>query len=144
MDAHMLNDDLVRNLIALGLLSAEGFPAAQVNVEAKTGDYTITDLDPSDTIFTNRGAAGAVIFTLPAPSVARKGRRYRFVGVAGQNITVKTATADTLITKNDLTADSLAASTANELIGGVMEAVCDGTSWIVFGAAVGHTFTVAT
>jgi hypothetical protein len=114
-------------------------------VVAKTADYTIKPpMDSPGTVFTNRGASGAVIFTLPAPGENVKGYWYRFVGHAGQNITVKTATVDTLVTKNDAAADSVALSTAGELIGGVMEAYCDGTSWFVYGISVGHTFTVAT
>ena len=114
-------------------------------VVAKTADYTINPtLDRPGTTFTNRGAAGTVIFTLPAPSLALTGWWYRFKGHAGQAITVATATADTLVTKNDAAADSLSSSTAGELIGAEMEAFCDGTSWFAAGIAVGITYTVAT
>lgn len=114
-------------------------------VVAKTADYTIKPpMDAPGTTFTNRGASGAVIFTLPAPGENVKGYWYRFVSHAAQDVTVKTATADTLVTKNDAAADSVAASTTNEEIGAVIEAFCDGTSWFVYGLSVGHTFTVAT
>lgn len=114
-------------------------------VIAKTADYTINPtLDRPGTTFTNRGAAGAVNFTLPAPGAGVKGWWYRFKGHADQTITVTTLTADTLVTFNDQTADSLAASTGGQKIGAEMEAFCDGTSWFVSGVAVGHTYTVAT
>jgi len=114
-------------------------------VVAKTADYTINPtLDRPGTTFTNRGATGAVIFTLPAPNLALTGWWYRFRGHADQDITVKTATVDTLVTKNDAAADSVAASTSGEKIGSEMEAFCDGTSWFVSGVAVGITYTVAT
>jgi len=145
----LTQDDIVKYLINRGILDAAG--GIKMNVKAKTADYTIVSADdPSGTVFTNRGASGAVVFTLPAPSQALEGVFYDFVGVAGHHITVKTATADTLIAYNDATADSIATSTAGELIGVAMRAVCDGTSWIAFGMAVGAggataaTYTIAT
>lgn len=140
--------DRVRELAAWGILDPSG--GGLRRVIAKTADYTIVDPftagggDASGTIFTNRGAAGAVIWTLPAPVPRLAGCTYEFLGVAGQNQTIRTATVDTLIGKNDLTADSVAMSTAGELIGAHARAVCDGTSWVVYGDAVGHTFTLAT
>ena len=117
------------------------FPA----VVAKTADYTILPpMDRDGTLFTNRGATGAVIFTLPAPGSALKGYAYHFLSIADYDVTVKTATADTLITFNDATADSVAAGTSSQKIGARIIAVCDGTSWIVYGVAVSHTYTVAT
>lgn len=141
-----ITDDAIAYLIKQGLLDAAGgwkFP----EVKAKTADYTIvTGTDPSGTLFTNRGAAGTVIFTLPAPSAAIKGVFYSFAAVvAAQTVTVKTATVDTLITFNDLTADSVSLQTSGEIIGGMLRAICDGTSWIVFGdSGAAHTYTVAT
>lgn len=143
------NDDMIKYLISIGWLDA----AAGVKhfIKAKTADYTIvTGTDASGTVFTNRGAAGAVIFTLPAPAQAIAGVFYEFLAVAAQNVTVKTATVDTLITFNDLTADSITLSTAGEIIGGAIRLICDGTSWIAYGTAVGaggataQTYTIAT
>lgn len=107
---------------------------------AKTAAYTVTAAE-NGTTFTNRGASGAVTFTLPAPFT---NARYRFVGHADQTITVAADVVDTLVTKNDAAADSLAMSTIGEKIGGVIEVFSDGTSWYAYGASVGHTFTVAT
>ncbi len=117
-----------------------------VDIVAKTADYTVTEAD-NNTLFTNRGAAGAVIFTLP--TTAKKGLRYGFHLVAGQNLTVTAGTADTMISFNDAAADSVAFSTVAELIGGHFEVIGDGTSWIVipsvFGlGATAQTVTTAT
>lgn len=140
------NFDDVRLLASLNLFDATKGRLFQdpFTVSAKTANYTILPSDPCGTLFTNRGAAGAVTFTLPAPTAVPAGQWYLFAGIAGQNILVATATADTLVTKNDAAADSVAMSTAGELIGGAMLAFCDGTAWVVIGIAVGHTFTVAT
>lgn len=142
----LTDDVLVTKLLASrGLVSATtGLLTPIVNVLAKTADYTILGTEGTGTVFTTRGAAGAVIFTLPAPSLLLKGTRYRFKNVVDQNMSVKTATADTLITFNDLTADSLDASTVGQKIGAEIEAFCDGTSWFASGVSVGHTFTVVT
>lgn len=94
---------------------------------AKTADYTVLDSD-NGTIFTNSGAAGAVIFTLPA--TAKRGLEFTFNVVADQSVTVTAGTADTLIAFNDLAADSIAFSTAAEKIGGTIRIVGDGSKWI--------------
>jgi len=113
------------------------------SVVAKTTDYTVTAAD-HDTLFTTRGAAGAVNFTLPTTALA--GLRYRFIAVADQNLTVTAGTADTMVTANDAAADSVAFSTSSEKIGGSFEVFGDGTSWLVVTHIPqdGHTITVAT
>jgi hypothetical protein len=117
---------------------------------AKTASYTIKPpLDAPGTVFTNAGAAGAVTFTLPTPNKGLLGHWYRFLGVADQDIVVAAPVVDTLLTKNDAAADSLAASTSGEKIGACIEAECIQTSagvyrWAAYGIAVGHTYTVAT
>lgn len=138
-----VTDDVVKYLIKQGFLDAAG--GYRKTVKAKTADYTIVSTtDPSGTIFTNRGAAGAVIFTLPAPSRALEGVWYEFLGLADQNFLVKTATVDTLVVVNDAAADSLSVETSSHKIGAHMLAVCDGVAWIAYGDSVGDTFTVAT
>lgn len=143
----LTNDNLVRLLVKLGLANADGFLNSARPVVSKTASYTILPTDQG-TDWNNAGASGAVTFTLPAPSPALLGVRHRFMGVADQNIIVATATADTLITKHDAAADSIALQTSSEKIGGVIEAICinnGGTyQWLAFGASVGHTFTVVT
>lgn len=119
------------------------------HVQAKTADYTVLETD-NDVIFTNRGAGGAVNFTLPA--TAKLGLRYRFFVVADQTVTITAGTADTMIVYNDAAADSIALSTASNKIGGGFEVIGDGTGWMVFfypgqtsdGTATGQRVTVAT
>jgi hypothetical protein len=142
----LTTDDVVKYLIAMRVLDAAG--GILLNITPKTGNYTIvTGTNPSGTIFTNRGAAGTITFTLPAPSQSIAGTFYEFVTVVAQIITVATATADTLITDNDAAADSLS-TTAR--IGVKLRLECDGTSWIatlasgVPAGAFAQTGTVAT
>lgn len=100
------------------------------DVVAKTADYTVVAGD-NNRIFTNQGAAGAVVFTLPAIA---KGLRFRFYAEASQNVTITAATADTMVTFNDAAADSIALSTANKIIGGGWEiyANANASKWLVF------------
>jgi hypothetical protein len=60
-----------------------------------------------------------------------------------QDLIVAPATADTLITFNELDADSVAMSTAGGEIGALLKVINDGTSWIAIGETVGVTYTVA-
>lgn len=123
------------------------FRSARRQVVAKTASYTVT-LDDAGTLFTNRGAAGAVTFTLPAAARAT-GIEYMFVAVANQNLIVSDGGVDSIVAINDAAADSVAFQTASEIIGGGFRVISDGTSWLVFpsiwdnGTAV-STITVAT
>ena len=98
-------------------------------VSAKTASYSIVDGD-SGKVFTTRGATGAVTFTLPAQTAVTSGFYVDIVVLAAQNVTVATATADTLATFNDLTADSIAWVTAGQQIAQAVRVIADGTGWI--------------
>lgn len=136
------NSDLVKLMAKMGFTDALGGPK-YAYVIAKTADYMITAaVDQSGTVFTNRGAGGAVIFTLPAPSQALAGVYYEFEGVANQNMTVSAGTG-LGVSLNNATCASLAASTSNLKIGAHILAKCDGTSWLLLGDTVGCTYTVA-
>lgn len=119
-------------------------------VVPKTASYSPNAAtDQPGTIFTNRGATGAVTFTLPTPSRGYLGFSYEFRSVADQDLTVAGATAGDIATKNDQAANSVAVSTSGEKIGAALAAECietaDGTfKWLVYGLAVGHTYTVVT
>jgi len=99
-------------------------------VMAKTADYVITE-DDMGTLFTNRGAAGLVMFTLPVPHAGLAGAVIRLLAVASQATGFASAAADTLLTFNDAAADDVVLQTASEIIGGTLEAVCDGTQWCI-------------
>lgn len=116
------------------------------HVAAKTADYTVTTLD-NNTLFTNKGASGAVNFTLPATAVL--GLRYGFYVAADQSVTITAGTADTLIVFNDAAADSVALSTAGDKVGGYFEVIGDGALWMVRPSVWGdgvmvQTITIAT
>lgn len=113
------------------------------NVVAKTADYTVLTGDHG-TLFTNRGATGAVNFTLPA--TAAKGLRFGFFVVANQNLVVTAGTADTMVAFNDAAADSVAYQTSSEKVGGMFEVIGDGTGWLVLPrlGQDSQTVTVAT
>lgn len=127
----------------------EGIPISnqaydtRADVVAKTAAYTVTAQDGGK-IFTNRGDTDAITFTLPAVSAAVTGMRVWFYAVAGQNLAVA-GTAGELVTFNDAAANSVTLSTSSEIIGGCIEAVCDGTSWlIILHTEETQTATVAT
>lgn len=96
----------------------------------------------SGTVFTNRGAAGAVTLTLPTLSNIRKWRGYTvlFNGIADQTIKLQAA-AGKGIGLNNAACASIAAQTAGQKIGTVLKAVWDGSSWLF--AGWGGTTTIA-
>ena len=81
---------------------------------AKTADYTVVNTTDDGKYFTTQGAAGAVIFTLPTTLVANQ--VFVFYNEANQNMTVA-APAGKLVAFNNLTATSVALSTAGNKIG---------------------------
>ncbi len=109
----------------------------------KVAAYTVLASE-SGTIFSTVGATTAIVFTLPAigdgPFV------FYFVAGADVDMTLTAETVDTIITFNDLAADSVAFSTASEIIGGSAMVICDGTSlWVIPMGVGGHrqTATIA-
>lgn len=136
------NNDLIKLMGKIGFTDAlGGWRYSFTNQQ--TGNYTINPaVDQSGTAFSNRGAAGAVTFTLPAAALSLAGVYYEFDGVANQNLTVA-APAGTAVTFNNAAATSLSASTLNQKIGAHILAKCDGTSWLLLGDTVGVTYTVA-
>lgn len=143
---HLPNFDIVRLLTSLGLARATDgkLIPGPMNPVAKTTAYTVLPSDPNGTVFTNRGAVASVTFTLPAVTAVAPGTVYWFVGIAAQNMIVAAATADTLVTLNDVAADSIAIQTAGGIIGAAIKVFNDGTQWIALGETVGATYTVVT
>ena len=109
------------------------------NIIAKTSNYTVKAAE-SGAIFTTTGATGAVTFTLPSKA---SGLMYRFINTVDQNMTIVADVHDTMLTFNDVAADSVAFSTASEKIGACVDVICDGTKWIVIQQCT-NTMTVAT
>jgi len=59
-------------------------------------------------------------------------------------MTITSGTADKMTAFNDLTADSIAFSTASEKIGGAVIVIADGTGWLVFPYTTGLGLTAQT
>jgi hypothetical protein len=112
---------------------------------SKTADYTVSvGVDQAGTIFTNRGATGAVVFTLPTIAQGQHiGLFYEFEVRADQSITVAVPTVDTAIAFNDAAADSIALSTASQKLGGLIRASWDGYAWMLLNLS-NNTLTVNT
>ena len=104
--------------------------------------------DRSGTIFTTRGAAAEVDFTLPKPGFQYLGTEYTFVNVVDQTLGVLGKSAGDILTLNNNAAASVKASTGGQKIGAVIQAKCvesaAGTfKWLVYGVTVGVAYTVA-
>ncbi len=96
-------------------------------VVAKTANYTVKFAD-GGTLFTNRGAAGTITFTLPLTSGAGNGFWVEFATAAAQAIVITSDPIDTLIVHADATADSV---TTAATIGQHFRVINDGTGWLV-------------
>jgi len=83
----------------------------------------------SGSMITTEGSAGAVTLTLPAVA-SSTGVHYWFVNAEDQNMIIA-APADTMVTFNDVAADSVAFSTSSEKVGGAAFAYCDGSKWMM-------------
>lgn len=93
-----------------------------------TASTTLTAHDVGK-IYCNVGASGAVTITLPAPTTCTPGDQITVLSCAAQNLIVASGTADTLITLNDVAADSVAFQTASEQAGGGWVFTCVGSLW---------------
>jgi hypothetical protein len=113
-------------------------------VSAKTANYQMAETDIG-VIFTNRGASGAVTFTLPNTSGLNTGWWCEVFAVADQDVTVASyGSSDNIVTFNDAAADSVALATVGEKIGGGFRFVWDGTGWLCFLAVQeNQTVTIA-
>ncbi len=115
-------------------------PKILLRVQTKTADYTVTQAD-SGTIFTNYGDAGAIIFTLPVNPT--KGFCALFVNAVDQSLNVTAGTVDTLITHNDVAADSVDFDQSSNKIGQAIFVFSDGNAYYALQMTAG-TFGVNT
>ena len=112
------------------------------NIEAKTADYAVLVTD-NNTLFTTRGAGGAVTFTLPAVTDLPKGFDVTFYNVSASGLVVASnGSSDNIVALNDAGADTLTATTTSLMIGVSIRVVWDGTGWLSFRGA-GGTIAVA-
>lgn len=101
-------------------------------IVAKTADYQIVPGDIGK-LFTNRGASGAVVFTLPVVADLTAGWWCEFFVAANQSFAIASSgSADNITTFNDATADSVTINTSGERIGFGARYVWDGTGWLAF------------
>lgn len=135
-----LYNNLAPGLNAKGQISNIAYVKRYVT---KTAAYTVLHTE-SGTFFNTVGATASVTFTLPA--ISDGPWHFEFFVGADIGMVVASAAVDTMITFNDLAADSIAFSTASEMIGGRVFADCDGTNLMVTAVGVSHrqTATVAT
>ena len=96
---------------------------------AKIANYTVGSVatDVIGTTFTNEGAAGTVIFTLPSPT---SGAYYFFAGMVAQTLTIAAAAA-IAVTVNNAAATSMSYATAGQQIGSFAVAIAVGTRWLL-------------
>lgn len=112
-------------------------------IKAKTAAYTVLNTE-SGTIFTTRGATVAVNFTLPVNSSVPIGFDITVYGVSAYGFTITSNPTDTLVVKNDATADTITTTTTSLIIGAAVRVVFDGTGWLTFNASAGPTYAIAT
>lgn len=93
-------------------------------VIAKTASYTIIEHEQQGRVFSNKGAAGAVTFTLPKPL---GGRLFTFVkAVPAQNLLIQGTNGAKI---NNGTANKIYQNVTSEA--GVCTLFADGTDWFV-------------
>jgi hypothetical protein len=109
----------------------------QMRTVAKAADYTVLTSD-NGALFTNLGAAAKIIFTLPA---IKPGLEYHFYSEDNDGLQILAATADTIVTHNDVAADSIDLAVTARNIGGRLSvrANSDGTKWL----ATPHVWNIA-
>ncbi len=112
-------------------------------IKAKTAAYTVT-VQEDGVLFTNRGATAAINFTLPLNSTVPVGFSVGFYGVSATGFTVTSNPSDTLVVKNDATADTLTMTTTSLIIGAAVRVIWDGIGWLTYAESVGPTYAVAT
>jgi hypothetical protein len=101
---------------------------SRMQVIAKASTATLTAAE-SGSVITTEGAGGAIILTTPAVAA---GLHYWIVNAEDQDLTITAGGTDTMVTFNDVEADSVAYATSNEKVGGGAFIVSDGTKWMVF------------
>lgn len=131
----------------MAVTTSGSFGGSAVLESAKTANYTVLATD-NGTLFTNAGAVGAVIFTLPAIAANLS---FTFFVAADQSLTVASAAGDDMMVYNDIAADSVAFSTSSKKVGASLRVVANaaGTAWYCFPgtwntATDGTTVTLAT
>lgn len=106
--------------------SSGGFGAKVLLNATSSGTQTITSAVYGKIIF----CSGTSAITLPANG-ATAGTIITFVNTDDSNMSIIAATPDTLITRNDLAADSVIFSTTANKVGASCRVISNGTYWIL-------------
>jgi len=127
---------------SIGRLGATSVLAPKLVTTTSTStSLTLTSTNYGTTIYWS--PTGVATGTLPANGAAA-GSWIRIKVLTNQNTTISAATADTLITTGDTTADSVAFTTANQKIGAEYFFESNGTVWIASNHSTGCTMTINT
>lgn len=115
---YLFDDDLG------ALYGAQGFMQREID---KAANYTVVAADVG-TLFT---ASAAAVFTLPA--LAAGLGPFEFLNLANAAMGVASAEGDNMVWVNDVSVDSLTASTASQMIGARLRVRANsaGTKWLV-------------
>lgn len=113
-------------------------------IKAHTGTTKTFGAGDWGAIHTNRGNSGNIAYTLPDPTTIKAGTYLDVFCVAAGEVSV--TCNEGIVTLNNAAADSVAWSTAGEIIGNSGKFVTDGTSWLFHNhiAAEAATTTVGT
>lgn len=109
------------------------------SVRHRTASLTLT-ADDNNVLFTNKGAAGSITFTLPAVA-SSQGLRFGFAGMAAQDIVITSPTATTLLGEGTLgTSLTMAGGTGR---GGLIEILGMDGSFYLAAAHLGDSQLIA-
>lgn len=125
---NMTWDQSADTLLFTGVAYVAGNKMATV---ANTDGTLTIDATHSGKMITTRGAAGATTITLPTVAAGLAGTHFFVFNCVDQDLTLSAQTGGEIMFKNDVAANSVAASTAGEKIGAAFFVHCDGTSWLV-------------
>lgn len=138
------NEWLIRNALDQNFVfddRVQGYRPDQAVQFVSAATLTITEV-MAGTKFILTGATNK---TLTLPATPKLGLRYSVFNKGAGTVLVNSVTADILTTLNDETADSVALSTASQIIGGGFDIMGDGARWLIIPQVYsGQTVTVAT
>ena len=100
---------------------------SRMQVIAKASTATLTAAQSGSVMVSSGGSA--VVLTTPAVAA---GLHYWIINGQDQDLTITAGGTDTMVTFNDVEADSVAYATSNEKVGGGAFIISDGTKWMVF------------
>lgn len=101
-----------------------------VNVTAKTATATLTSAECYGGIFTNTGASGAIVLTLPTPAA---GMHIRVYLTAAQDVDLNAANGTQILALTNATGDAISSAAT---IGNSIELVgISATQWVAFAAS---------